>query len=98
MMIKTKNNKAEGYMMWILVGFIVAIIGGAILIYVFKGGLSTSGKNVELLSSCKNQGGECTTQEGCGPDYTKLYKIGCPSDENEKREQKDYCCIKKNYG
>ena len=98
MKMSKKQKKGVGDTWMILVGAITAIIAGGLLLYAFKGGLSTSGKNVELLSSCQNQGGTCETSQSCGLDYTKIYKIGCPSNENEKQQQRDYCCIKKNYG
>lgn len=97
-----QNKKADGNMMWILVGAMVAIIGGFLLIWVFRGGLSNTGKNVDMLSSCRNQGGECKTD--CTPEESKIYGVGCPFDDNGDGNidgtegSKKICCITKNYG
>jgi len=96
-----KNKKAvEGGMWWIIIGAVVAIAIGFIILFIVRGGLYTGKQNIDLLSSCKNQGGTCKeSKDSCGQDETAFFKIGCP-DENgdgkisDKEEGKNWCCIK----
>ena len=97
-----KNKKADVNMIGILVLAIVAIAAGGLLLYVFRGGLSNAEKNVDMLSSCRNQGGECMAS--CTPEQSAIYGVGCPFDGNGNGKidgdepSKKTCCINKNYG
>lgn len=81
----------EGGMWWTLIGVIVALVAGGAILYVVSGGLSTQKENIALLSSCKNQGGDCL--KDCPAGYTGFYKYGCPGDKDPK--ENEWCCIPK---
>lgn len=81
-----KNKKAVDNMWWIIIGAIVAIVVGASLLYIVRGGLATQQKNIAALSSCGNLGGRCSTTE-CPPAETSFSSYGC--DKNE------VCCVPK---
>lgn len=88
-----KNKKAAGEMWWILVFAVVAIIVAGIVLYITQGGLFAGKQNVDALTSCENQGGECKTKDDCGPDSTKFFKFGgCPNNPDKTNK---YCCIPK---
>lgn len=84
---------------WIIVGAIVAILIGISIIFIVKGGLLTGQKNINILSSCKNQGGTCTSNPGCDQGGTSFLGYGCPYDENgdgnidENEKKNKNCCI-----
>jgi len=87
------NKKAfEGGIWWIIIGAVVALIVAGMVLFIVGGGLSTGKQNVDLLASCRNQGGTC--KETCVRDETGFYKSGnCPDDPAGNNE---YCCIPKN--
>ncbi len=88
----------EGGIWWVIIGAVVALVVAAIVISIVKGGLFAGKENVDALSSCQNQGGECKTKENCGSDSNKFFKFGgCPDDEDSSEEDV-YCCIPKKAG
>jgi len=81
----------EGGMWWIIIGAIVAIIVAGIILFIIKGGLSTSKENIDALASCRSQGGRCVDEDSagksqCNSNEASYYKFGeCSATE--------YCCI-----
>jgi len=97
-----KNKRAmEGGMWWLIVGAIAALFVGAVVLYIVQGGLFTGKRNIDLLGSCKNQGGQCKEKGGCDFDETEFLSIGCPFAEdasgklNNDEKNKVSCCISK---
>jgi hypothetical protein len=98
--MKIKQKRAmEGGTWWLIVGAVLAIAISVIILFIVKGGLFAGKKNVDFLSSCKNQGGTCRIE--CKEDEIGFYGLNCPDEDgsgeidgSEKKENK-YCCIKK---
>ena len=86
-----KNKKSQGGMWWWIVTAIVAIALGLMILFISKGWLLAGKENVALLSSCRNQGGECKLVSDS--DFERgFYKSGCSKDDDDPG---DYCCIPK---
>jgi len=94
-MNKTKYKKSElGLGFGVIATMILVAIVVGLLLYQFKVGFSSTGKNIVNLESCENQGGDCKTKDECESDGTGFYKYGgCPKTEDDL---KIYCCIPKN--
>ena len=92
--MRIKNKKAfEGGTWMIIVGAIAAIMVMLIVLFIVRGGLSTGGKNVDSLSKCETQGGDCKYpvwdggkyKSPCSDSESSFYQLGCRSYY--------YCCV-----
>jgi len=92
----------EGGIWWIIIGAVIALAVGIIVLFIVSGGLNAGGENIDILSSCKTQGGKCEPgcdpndpdcTSACGSDKREFYRFGgCPDDKENKNT---YCCIPK---
>jgi len=81
----------EGGIWWIIIGAVIALAVGIIVLYIVSGGLSAGRENINILSSCKTQDGEC--KPTCNSGERTLPKFGgCPNDAQNKNIN---CCIQK---
>ena len=94
-----KQKKAIGDMWMIIVGALIAIAIGGVILFIVPKGLLAQEKNLDALSSCGNQGGECRVSCDESSEIG-FFKSGCPFDKDgngkiEGNEIGDYCCIPK---
>ena len=88
-----KNKKAQTVK--VIVMLIVGLVVVGIMIYLGYKYILGTGKSIGGLGSCEGQGGNCMAKGGCSPTEEQFYGLGCPSNDAEKKAEKNYCCIPK---
>ena len=95
--MKIKPKKSESDMWMIIVFVVIALIVGGAILYAVVPRILSSGKNIDILSSCKNLEGTCQSIN-CGSGFSES-DSGCPYDENgdgnidDKEKKNIHCCI-----
>lgn len=86
-----KSKKAMTMNM--IVMMIIALVVLAMMIYLANKYIVGTGKSAGELSNCRNQNGDCSTEDACNrATHLAIKGLGCP----ETKDGADkYCCIPK---
>ena len=71
---------------------VIGLVVVGMLIYLGYRYILGTGESVGQLGTCTGQGGDCVTREGAC-EGRRMFGVGCPENEEDKNQDKNYCCL-----